>query len=196
GSLQVLRGAMSPGGMVLFLTYLKIAMKPQRDMAKYTDSIARASASGERIAGRTDARMESTDPDRRVPMRLVRGATQLSSVTSTDGHGRPLFEELSLHIPAGQHLGILGPSGGGKSTLVSYLLRLDEPREGRVRVGGYDTRSVSLEDLRRHVAILPQESVLFTETVRENIRFGRRDATPAEIEEAARRAGAHDFIMG
>lgn len=63
-------------------------------------------------------------------------------------------------------------------------------------MGGYDTRSVSLADLRRHVAILPQESVLFTETVRENIRFGRRDATPAEIEEAARRAGAHDFIMG
>lgn len=196
GSLQVLRGAMSPGDMVLFLTYLKIAMKPLRDMAKYTGRIARASASGERIADLMDERIEIADPADPVPMRQVRGTVEFSSITSPDGHGRPLFDELSLHIPAGQHLGILGPSGGGKSTLVSYLLRLDEPREGRVRVGGYDTRSVSLEDLRRHVAILPQESVLFTETVRENIRFGRRDATPAEIEEAARRAGAHDFIMG
>ncbi|HLQ81161.1 MAG TPA: ATP-binding cassette domain-containing protein, partial [Brachybacterium sp.] len=143
-----------------------------------------------------DEQVEIADPVRPVPMRQVRGTVDFSGITSPDGHGRPLFEGLSLRIPAGQHLGILGPSGGGKSTLVSYLLRLNEPRAGRIRVGGYDTRSVSLADLRRHVAILPQESVLFTESVRENIRFGRRDATAAEIEEAARRAGAHDFIMG
>jgi ATP-binding cassette, subfamily B, bacterial len=196
GSLQVLRGVMSPGDMVLFLTYLKIAMKPLRDMAKYTGRIARASASGERIADLMDEEIEIADPASPVPMRHVRGTVEFSSVASPDGHGRPLFENLDLRIPAGQHLGILGPSGGGKSTLVSYLLRLNEPQAGRIRIGGYDTRSVSLADLRRHVAILPQESVLFTESVRENIRFGRRDATASEIEEAARRAGAHDFIMG
>ncbi len=196
GSLQVLRGAMSPGDMVLFLTYLKIAMKPLRDMAKYTGRIARASASGERIADLLDEEIEIADPAEPIPMRQVRGTVEFSSITSPDGHGRPLFDQLDLRIPAGQHLGILGPSGGGKSTLVSYLLRLNEPRAGRIRVGGYDTRAVTLEDLRRHVAILPQESVLFTESVRENIRFGRRDASDAEIEEAARRAGAHDFIMG
>ncbi|WP_394214832.1 ABC transporter transmembrane domain-containing protein [Brachybacterium vulturis] len=196
GSLQVLRGVMSPGDMVLFLTYLKIAMKPLRDMAKYTGRIARASASGERIADLLDEEIEIVDPPIPVQMRHVRGTVEFSSLTSQDGHGRPLFENLSLHIPAGQHVGILGPSGGGKSTLVSYLLRLNEPQQGRIRVGGYDTRSVSLEDLRRQVAILPQESVLFTESVRENIRFGRREASLAEIEEAARRAGAHDFIMG
>src|SRR5699024_11266990 len=129
-----------------------------------------------------DEEIEIADPARPVPMRQVRGTVEFSAITSPDGHGRPLFDALSLRIPAGQHLGILGPSGGGKSTLVSYLLRLDEPRAGRIRVGGYDTRSVSLADLRRHVAILPQESVLFTETVRENSRFGRRDATRAEIQ--------------
>lgn len=196
GSLQVLRGAMTPGDMVLFLTYLKIAMKPLRDMAKYTGRIARASASGERIADLLDEQVEIADPDRPVPMRQVRGTVEFEGITSPDGHGRPLFEGLDLKIPAGQHIGILGPSGGGKSTLVSYLLRLAEPQHGRVRVGGYDTRTVSLADLRRHVAILPQESVLFSVSVRENIRFGRRDASDTEIEEAARRAGAHDFIIG
>lgn len=196
GSLQVLRGAMTPGDMVLFLTYLKIAMKPLRDMAKYTGRIARASASGERIADLLDEQVEIADPDRPVPMRQVRGTVEFTGITSPDGHGRPLFEGLDLRIPAGQHIGILGPSGGGKSTLVSYLLRLAEPQHGRIRVGGYDTRTVSLADLRRHVAILPQESVLFSVSVRENIRFGRRDASDTEIEEAARRAGAHDFIVG
>lgn len=196
GSLQVLRGAMTPGDMVLFLTYLKIAMKPLRDMAKYTGRIARASASGERIADLLDEQVEIADPDRPVPMRQVRGTVEFKGITSPDGHGRPLFEGLDLKIPAGQHIGILGPSGGGKSTLVSYLLRLAEPQHGRIRVGGYDTRTVSLADLRRHVAILPQESVLFSVSVRENIRFGRRDASDTEIEEAARRAGAHDFIIG
>ncbi|MGO1480630.1 MAG: ABC transporter ATP-binding protein [Brachybacterium sp.] len=196
GSLQVLRGEMSPGDMVLFLTYLKIAMKPLRDMAKYTGRIARASASGERIADLLDEEIEIQGPERPVPMRHVRGTIDFADITSPDGHGRPLFDGLTLRIPAGQHIGILGPSGGGKSTLVSYLLRLNEPQQGRIRIGGYDTRSVSLADLRRHVAILPQESVLFTESVRENIRFGRRDASHAEIEEAARRAGAHDFIVG
>ncbi|MCT1998337.1 ABC transporter ATP-binding protein/permease, partial [Brachybacterium muris] len=196
GSLQVLRGAMTPGDMVLFLMYLKIAMKPLRDMAKYTGRIARASASGERIADLLDEQVEIADPERPVPMRQVRGTVEFKAITSPDGHGRPLFEGLDLKIPAGQHIGILGPSGGGKSTLVSYLLRLAEPQHGRIRVGGYDTRSVSLGDLRRHVAILPQESVLFSVSVRENIRFGRRDASDSEIEEAARRAGAHDFIVG
>jgi ATP-binding cassette subfamily B protein len=91
-------------------------------------------------------------------------------------------------------VGILGPSGGGKSTLVSYLLRLAEPESGQLRVGGQDVRRVRREDLRRHVAILPQESVLFTVSVRENIRYGRIGATDAEVEEAARRAGAHGFV--
>ncbi|MDO5661279.1 MAG: ABC transporter ATP-binding protein [Brachybacterium sp.] len=194
GSLQVLRSSMTPGDLVLFLMYLKIAMKPLRDMAKYTGRIARATASGERIADLLDEQVEIADPERPVAMREVDGTVEFSSILSPDGHGRALFDGLNLRIPAGQHVGILGPSGGGKSTLVSYLLRLAEPRTGRIRVGGYDTRSVRLEDLRRHVAILPQESVLFSTSVRENIRFGRDDATDAEIEEAAVRAGAHAFI--
>ena len=194
GALQVLRGSMTPGDLVLFVMYLKIAMKPLRDMAKYTGRIARASASGERIADLLDEEVEIQDPPRPEPMPRCDGSVDLRGLTARDGHGRPLFRDLDLQIPAGQRLGILGPSGGGKSTLVSYLLRLAEPDAGTLRVGGHDVRRVRLEDLRRHVAILPQESVLFTVSVRENIRYGRQDATDAEIVEAARRAGAHEFV--
>ncbi|WP_253705344.1 ABC transporter ATP-binding protein [Brachybacterium sp. P6-10-X1] len=196
GSLQVLRGSMTPGDLVLFMMYLKIAMKPLRDMAKYTGRIARATASGERIADLLDERVEIEDPSDPVPLRGAPGTVSFCGIRSRDGHGRPLFEGLDLTIPAGQHLGILGPSGGGKSTLVSYLIRLAEPEDGTILVGGHDTRTVTLEDLRRHVSVLPQESVLFSVSVRENIRYGRQDATDAEIEEAARRAGAHAFITG
>ncbi|MGP5260378.1 ABC transporter ATP-binding protein [Brachybacterium paraconglomeratum] len=194
GALQVLRGTMTPGDLVLFVMYLKIAMKPLRDMAKYTGRIARASASGERIADLLDEEVEIQDPPRPEPMPTCDGTVDLRGVTARDGHGRPLFRDLDLHVPAGQHVGILGPSGGGKSTLVSYLLRLAEPESGTLRVGGQDVRRVRREDLRRHVAILPQESVLFTVSVRENIRYGRIGATDAEVEEAARRAGAHGFV--
>ena len=196
GSLQVLRGSMTPGDLVLFMMYLKIAMKPLRDMAKYTGRIARAAASGERIADLLDERVEIRDPSDPVPLRGAPGTVSFCGIRSRDGHGRPLFEDLDLTIPAGQHLGILGPSGGGKSTLVSYLIRLAEPEQGTILVGGHETRTVTLEDLRRHVSVLPQESVLFSVSVRENIRYGRQDATDAEIEEAARRAGAHTFITG
>ncbi|MDN5687806.1 MAG: ABC transporter ATP-binding protein/permease [Brachybacterium sp.] len=194
GSLQVLRGSMTPGDLVLFMMYLKIAMKPLRDMAKYTGRIARATASGERIADLLDERIEIQDPSDPVPLRGAPGTVAFCGIRSRDGHGRHLFDGLDLTIPDGQHLGVLGPSGGGKSTLVSYLIRLAEPEDGAIFVGGHDTRTVTLEDLRRHVSVLPQESVLFSVSVRENIRYGRQDATDAEIEEAARRAGAHAFI--
>lgn len=195
GGWQVLRGHMTPGDIVLFMMYLKTTMKPLRDMAKYTGRIARASASGERIADLMDVPVAIADPPEPKPMTDVRGHVFLQNISARDGHGRPLFRDLNLHIPAGQRVGLLGPSGAGKSTLASYLLRLADVDEGTVRIEFYDTREVALEELRNKVSILLQESVLFTTTVRENIRYGRLEATDEEIEAAARAAGAHEFIM-
>ena len=127
-------------------------------------------------------------------MGRVHGDIAFYKVTTKDGHGRELFKDLSLHIPAGQRVGLLGPSGAGKSTLAGYLLRLADVDSGAVLVDGHDTRRVTREDLRSNVSILLQESVLFATTVRENIRYGRLDATDEEVEDAARRAGAHEFI--
>ncbi|WP_300343767.1 ABC transporter ATP-binding protein [Nesterenkonia sp.] len=195
GGWQVLMGMMTPGDMVLFLMYLKVAMKPLRDMAKYTGRIARATASGERIAELLDEPVEITDPKDPMPMRQVSGEVRFWEVSAADGRGVPLFKDLNLHIPAGQRVGLLGPSGAGKSTLAGYLLRLADPDSGSVLVDGYSTRSVAKVDLRRNIAILLQESVLFSTTIAENIRYGRQDATEDDVVSAARRAGAHEFIM-
>lgn len=195
GGWQVLRGTMTPGDMVLFLMYLKIAMKPLRDMAKYTGRIARAAASGERIADLLDEPVDIRDPQHPLPMRGVRGTVRFWNVTARDGRGSPLFNDLNLDIPAGQRVGLLGPSGAGKSTLAGYLLRLADPDSGTVMVDGYSTRNVARAELRSAIAVLLQESVLFSTTVAENIRYGRREATEEQIIDAARRAGAHDFIM-
>lgn len=194
GSFQVLKGAITPGDLVLFVMYLKIAMKPLRDMAKYTGRIARATASGERIADLMDEDIEITDPAHPVPLTRAEGALSLRRIIATDGHGRRLYNSLNLDIPAGQKVGLLGPSGGGKSTLVSYLLRLAEPESGQVQLDGRDIRDHRLADLRQQFAVVLQESVLFATSLRENIRFGRIDATDAEVEDAARQAGIHEFI--
>lgn len=194
GGLQVMQGKMTPGDMVLFLMYLKTAMKPLRDMAKYTGRIARAAASGERIADLMDEEVEIQDPQHPVTMTRVQGDVVFDRISAKDGHGRDLFTGLDLMIPAGQRVGLLGPSGAGKSTLAGYLLRLADTGTGAVLVDGYDTRKVTKADLRAHVSILLQESVLFATTVRENIRYGRLDASDEEVEAAAVRAGADAFI--
>lgn len=195
GGWQVLNGSMTPGDMVLFLMYLKIAMKPLRDMAKYTGRIARATASGERIADLLDEPIEVKDPADPIPLQNINGELCFWQITAADARGTPLFENLSVEIPAGQRVGLLGPSGAGKSTLAGYLLRLADPDSGAVLVDGYCTRNVTKADLRSNIAILLQESVLFSTTVAENIRYGRPDATREDIVSAAQRAGAHEFIM-
>jgi ATP-binding cassette subfamily B protein len=115
-------------------------------------------------------------------------------VHAPDGYGRPLFAGLSLEIPAGQNVCLLGPSGSGKSTLVGLILRMVDPTSGSVRIDGTDVREVTLRSLRGQVSILLQDSVLFATTVRENIRYGRLDATNADVEDAARIANAEEFI--
>ncbi|MGO1548346.1 MAG: ABC transporter ATP-binding protein [Nesterenkonia sp.] len=195
GGWQVLSGMMTPGDMVLFLMYLKVAMKPLRDMAKYTGRIARATASGERIADLLDEPVDIQDPPDPMPMRQVSGDIRFWNVNAADGRGVPLFEGLNLQIPAGQRVGLLGPSGAGKSTLTGYLMRLADPDSGSVLVDGYSTRSVAKSELRGNIAVLLQESVLFSSTIAENIRHGRPGATDEEVTSAAHRAGAHEFIM-
>ncbi|MFT3942626.1 MAG: ABC transporter ATP-binding protein [Ancrocorticia sp.] len=195
GSWQVVRGQMTPGDLVLFLQYLKIATRPLRDLAKYTGRIARASASGERIADLLDERVEIADTPSAQPLREVRGDVTFENITSNDGYGRPLFTHLKLHVPAGQHVGILGTSGAGKSTLISYVLRLSDPDRGRVLIDDIPVTAATQKSLRENVSVLLQESVLFAVSVRENIRYGRLSASDDDVEAAARRAGAHDFIM-
>jgi ATP-binding cassette subfamily B protein len=194
GGWRVIDGQMTTGDLVIFLMYLKIAMKPLRDMAKYTGRIARAAASGERVADLLDEHIDVADRVGATALAPVAGDIGFDSVSLTDDHGRPLFHRINVQVPAGQKICLLGPSGAGKSTLVGLLLRMVDPSSGSVRIDGMDVRNATLASVRSQVSVLLQESVLFATSVHENIRYGRLDATLAEVEDAARRANAHDFI--
>jgi ATP-binding cassette subfamily B protein len=126
---------------------------------------------------------------------LQRGAIELSDVHFSYVDGAQVFRGLSLSIPAGQRVGLVGVSGSGKSTLVSLLLRLYEPQRGTIRIDGHDLRALTQDSLRSQIGLIPQDPTLFHRSLRENIRYGRTDASDAEVEDAARRAYAHEFIQ-
>ncbi|GEO94949.1 ABC transporter ATP-binding protein [Kocuria turfanensis] len=198
GGLRVLEGAMSLGDLVLFTTYLKTCMKPLRDMAKYTGRIARAAASGERVADLVDECVDVREAPDALVLPRVRGEIALRHVDAAHGdpggRGRAVLRDVDLVIPAGQHVAVVGPSGSGKSTLVSLLVRMMDPVAGAVTLDGHDLRRLSLGTVRGSTALLLQDPVLFHGTVRENIRLGRPQATDAEVEAAAAAAQAHEFI--
>ena len=193
GGLRVMQGAMSPGDLVLFTTYLRTTMKPLRDMAKYTGRIARASASGDRVADLMEIAPDVVAPETPLRPTAVWGAVQFDRIV-TQYDGVEVLRGLSLDIRPGERVAIIGPSGAGKSTLVSLLVRAIDPVSGCVRLDGYRLTDLDLAQLRSSVSLLHQEAVLFTGTIRENIRMGRGNATDAEVEAAARAANAHDFI--
>jgi ATP-binding cassette subfamily B protein len=194
GGWRVLNHSMTPGDLVVFLTYLKTGMKPLKDLAKQTSRIARATASGERVADLLEAQTDLPEaPNARV-LDCRYPDIVFDNVTAGHGEGHTVLHGINLRIPAGEHLAILGPSGAGKSTLASLVLRMIDPTSGAVRVGGQDLRDCTTASVRTNVSILLQDSVLFGTTVRENLRFGRLDASDEEIEEAAALAQADSFI--
>ncbi len=195
GGIRVLEGAMTPGDLVLFTTYLRTTMKPLRDMAKYTGRIARASASGERVADLMEIIPDIVTPEHPVRPAAVGGEVEFDRV-STRYDDQHVLHDLSLRIRPGERVAIIGPSGAGKSTLVSLLVRALDPVSGVVRLDGTPIDKLDLAQLRANISLLHQEAVLFTGTISENIRMGRPDATDAEVMEAAKAAHAHEFIIG
>jgi ATP-binding cassette, subfamily B, bacterial len=195
GALQVRRGAITPGDLVVFLLYLKTALKPTRDLAKYAGRIASAAASGERVVELLDTEPEIRDRPGAVSMPLT-GHVRFEDVSFRYAPGsRPALVGVDLDVPPRTRVALVGPSGGGKSTLASLLPRLYDPTSGRVLVDGHDLRDLSLASLRAQVAVVLQESVLFGLSVRDNIRLGWDRCGDDDVERAARLAGAHDFVM-
>jgi ATP-binding cassette subfamily B protein len=197
GASRVLRGELTPGELTVFLTYLKTAFKPMRDIAKYTARIAKAAASGERIIDVLDEQPAVVDAAWAEPAPAFRGDVRFDGVHLSYVPGKPVLRGLDFAVPAGTRVAVVGPSGAGKSTLVALLSRLRDPDHGRVLIDGHDLRDLTLASVRAQISVVLQESVLFAASIRDNIAFGvPHEASDADIEAAARLAGAHEFIVG
>ncbi|HET7326559.1 MAG TPA: ABC transporter ATP-binding protein [Nocardioidaceae bacterium] len=194
GANRVLAGALTPGELVVFLTYLKAAFKPMRDVAKYTGRIAQAAASSERIVDVLERQPSVVDASWARPARRFHGYLRFDGVWLAYEPGHPVLRGLDLTVRAGERVAIVGPSGAGKSSIAMLLSRLSDPTSGVVSIDGHDLRDLTMGSVRAQLAVVLQESVLFATTIRENIAHGLDDASDEQIEAAARLAGAHEFI--
>lgn len=197
GARDVREGAMSPGELVQFVIYAVMVAGAVASLSEIWGELQRAAGATERLVELLAAEDSVTDPVQPVALPArVRGEVGFEEVTFhyPSRPGIAALDGLTLHIRAGETVALVGPSGAGKSTIFQLLLRFFDPATGRVMLDGTDLRELTRSDLRRQVALVPQEPVIFAATARDNIRFGRPDASDAEVEAAARAAAAHDFI--
>ncbi|MDE2154527.1 MAG: ATP-binding cassette domain-containing protein [Xanthomonadaceae bacterium] len=197
GARHVLAGTLDAGVLGQFVLYAIFAAGSVAGLSEVWGDVLRAAGAMERIGELLAERAEVTGPAQPVPLpRPVRCALRFDHVTfhyPTRPHMAAL-EDFTLAIEPGETVALVGPSGAGKSTVFSLLLRFFDPQSGSVRLDGIDLRALSLPDLRGAIALVPQETVIFSGTAADNIRFGRQQASDEEVREAAKAAEAHDFI--
>jgi len=190
----ILRDAMTIGALTVFLSYLNKFFKPVQDLAKMTNVIAQAAVGLERIQTILDAdTIIPQKPDARDPGKL-KGEIVFEHVAFAYDPAAPVLRDINLTIQPGHRIGVCGPTGGGKSTVLSLIPRFYDPTIGRVLIDGVAVTDYRLDRLREQIGFVLQDTVLFAGTIRENIAYGRPEATPEEIIEAAKMANAHDFI--
>lgn len=196
GGYQVLVGALSIGTLVAFSRYLTLMNEPVRWLGFVVNRIAKAIASGERIFETLDTRPAVAERPGAIPLPRARGEVRFEGVSFTfPGAKRPALDEVSFTAHPGTVTALVGPTGSGKSAIISLIPRFYDPRIGRVLVDGHDVRDLTLDALRGQIAIVHQETFLFSLSIRDNIAYGREEATLEEVIAAAKAARAHDFIM-
>lgn len=195
GGSDVLSGRMSPGELGAFTFYAMLVGMGFATIAEVWGELQRAAGAAERLLELLNTRSALPDGDRREAP--ANAGLQLQGVTFSypSRPDKPALRDLELEVPEGQSLALVGPSGAGKSTLFQLLQRFYDPDQGQVLLGGVDLRTLRLATLRAQLAIVPQQPVLFTASVHDNIAYGQPDASREQVEAAARAAHAHDFIQ-
>ena len=195
GGMQVENGTMTIGGIAAFIGYITFMLWPVQDMARVFASMQHAIASAERVFSLEDARPDVQDRPGALDPGTLRGDIQFENVTFRyEDAAEAVFDGLNLTIKAGETIALVGPTGAGKSTLVNLVCRFYEPTAGRILINGRDYTQMTLHSIHSRIGIVLQTPHLFGGSIRENIRYGRLEATDAEVEDAAKLAGAHDFI--
>ncbi len=195
GAMLALKGLLTPGDLLVFVAYINNLYRPIKDLGKIWAKFSRARASAERIGDVFAIEPEIQDFPDAIEAPQLRGEIAFDHVTFGYDQGARILDDVSLSIRAGERVALIGASGAGKSTLVSLLLRLYEPQGGAIRIDGRNLAAYTRESLRREIGIVLQDTILFGASIRENIAYGKPDATLDEIEQAARLAHADEFIM-
>jgi ATP-binding cassette subfamily B protein len=197
GGYQVLASRLTIGELVAFQSYLMMTMFPMVMLGMIIMAVSQAGAGAQRIFEILDAEVEVTDRPGARELPPIEGRVAFENVTFRYfSEQKPVLEEVSFVAEPGESVALFGATGSGKSTIINLIPRFYDVSEGRVTVDGHDVRDVTLQSLRRQIGIVLQETTLFGGTVRENIAYGRPDASEEEIVAAARTAEAHDFIAG
>nr|WP_223242960.1 ABC transporter ATP-binding protein [Streptomyces sp. CBMA123] len=195
GAWELVHGRLTLGELLVFVALLSRLYSPIQGIGRLSNGFFSASAAAERIIELLDQRPRVADPPRPLRPARVRGAVALDGVWFRYPHAaRAALCDVSLRIEPGETVALVGESGAGKSTVAKLLLRFYDPQRGAVRLDGADLRDLALTDLREHIAVLLQETLVIHGTVRENIAYGRPDATDAQIAAAARAADADEFV--
>jgi ATP-binding cassette subfamily B protein len=190
----VLAGELTAGALIVFILYLGKMYKPMRDLSKMTDTVSKAQVGFERIREVLDTESKVRDLPRARRAPPFKGHVEFEHVTFGYDPKQPILRDINLSVEQGQFIALVGPTGSGKTTLVSLIPRFYDPDTGRVKIDGADIRSFKLKSLRDQISYVLQETYLFRASVWENIAYGKPSATKAEIMRAAKLANAHEFI--
>jgi ABC transporter fused permease/ATP-binding protein len=196
GGRALIRGELTPGDLTSFFLYTFIVAGALADLAGVWAGLQRAAGATDRLFAVIDTVPEIRSPERATPLPAGKGAVRFENVSFAypSRRGQPVLTNVDLAIEPGEVVALVGPSGAGKSTILSLLYRFYDVDQGRVLIEGVDVRELKVAELRRALAIVAQEPVLWAGTIRDNIAYGRDGATADEVEAAARDAYAHDFI--
>jgi len=195
GAQEVMNGRLSPGQLIAFLFYAGMLSGPLSGFAGLYGQVQAAFGATERIFELLDTQPDIADSPDAQPLPPIVGHVALHDVSFDYDPRQPVLRHVTLEAQPGQVVALVGPSGVGKTTLVNLIPRFYDPSGGHIRVDGCDIRQVTLRSLRDQIGIVPQETLLFSDTIANNIRYGKLDASQAEIEAAARAANAHEFIV-
>ena len=194
GGLEVQVGALTIGGIQAFVGYITFMLWPIQDLARVYAEMQHTIASAERVFSLIDTVPEVTDRPGAVDPGTIRGDVEFDHVDFWYEEDNPVLQDFTLRVERGETIALVGPTGGGKSTIANLVCRFYEPTAGVIRIGGRDYTELSLHGIQSRVGVVLQTPHLFSGTVRENVRYGRLDANDEEVIEAAKLAGAHDFI--
>jgi len=195
GGLQANIGAMTIGGIYAFVSYITFMMWPIQDLARVYAEMQQSVASAERMFSLIDAIPEVRDRDDAKSVETISGDIEFDHVDFYYDDGKPVLNDFNLTVRQGETIALVGPTGGGKSTIVNLLCRFYEPKKGKICISSNDYTQLSLHSIQSRVGIVLQTPHLFSGTIRDNIRYGKLGASDEEVKQAALLAGAHDFIV-